>query len=174
MAFLYWNVTGNLILGKMVFILKQLKHEPALECHPCPIKSYSPQQYPELLSLIRLLICPSTSHWCQALLSTSQVTCIYSTNLTKSTICHQSVNHHNRQENLISTLWVLPHLVRSCQPFWMMSFGQIQWHRITTIHKKMSNFIIIPVSADGLAPLGARPSAATGMIRIAPMYILVG
>ena len=35
----------------------------------------------------------------------------------------------------------------------------------------MSNFVVNTVPADGLAPLGARPSAGTVMIKIIHLYI---
>ena len=37
--------------------------------------------------------------------------------------------------------------------------------------QKLYNFVVNTVSADGLAPLGARPSAAAVMTNLCPIYI---
>ena len=70
------------------------------------------------------------------------------------------------------------YFLRSHLPFWMISSNHQRWFKITHSLKKkpslgnMCNFVPITVSADGLAPPGARTSAGTVMTKFMPHKIV--
>ena len=43
--------------------------------------------------------------------------------------------------------------------------------KTTTLERNMSKFVVSTVHADGLAPLGARPSAGTVIMKFGPVFI---
>ena len=64
---------------------------------------------------------------------------------------------------------------RSYQPFWMMISVLQRWYKIFDMQgilgEIMCNFSGSTVPADGLAPLGARPSAGTVMTKSGPLHM---
>ena len=93
----------------------------------------------------------------------------------KMTGCHNNSPNNDRQ--MACPVYVQPLYVtrrlRFWQPFWMTSSSPRLWHATIDSHtileedRHMSRLIVITVSADDLAPTGARVSAGAVMTKVA-------
>ena len=124
---------------------------------------------------------PWIKHTLQCCMESVEVCCygftIISSSILCSQLCHQALSS---QLLLMWTFWG-HQLLKCCDILWDL-FGYFEWclikenmYKIIDSQRKVDvivlNFVVSTGLADGLAPLGARPSASSVMTKTCPVYI---